>query len=277
MSQEASQSRTWGICEVFRAAWKGKMQAMGIFFAFIILRFILAVVTAEGFWSKVIGPYTYWISVNLPATAVAAWLFIGLCWTNLNILRKGQVSGRELFSRGDRVLAYLGKMLIESPLVALPLLPGLFLGKGKLQLTALNQSIQVSFSHPWGELLEGHLAALVIALCLIGFIGTIYLAARFAFSTLLIVDRKLGPIQALKASWYLTRGQTLSLIGFFLLALLFNVAGALCLVVGLLLTLPLTWLAFVAIYLKCSGETLEPADKPAPNEEGETLELEGAA
>ena len=75
-------------------------------------------------------------------------------------------------------------------------------------------------------------------------------AVRLQFATYLIVDKNLGPIEALKTSWKLTHGNTWNLFFFGLLLGLINILGVLCLVVGLFITVPLGMVATTFVYRK---------------------------
>lgn len=63
-----------------------------------------------------------------------------------------------------------------------------------------------------------------------------------------IVDKNMGPIESLKASRALTKGVRWQLFCFGVLLVLFNLAGLLCLVVGLLFTIPVTYIASAYVY-----------------------------
>ena len=78
----------------------------------------------------------------------------------------------------------------------------------------------------------------------------IILAVRLQYATYLIVDKNLGPIEALKTSWKLTRGNTWNLFFFGILLGLINILGVLCLVVGLFVTVPLGMVATTFVYRK---------------------------
>ena len=78
----------------------------------------------------------------------------------------------------------------------------------------------------------------------------IIFAERLQFATYLIVDKNLGPIEALKTSWKLTHGNTWNLFFFGLLLGLINILGVLCLVVGLFITVPLGMVATTFVYRK---------------------------
>lgn len=73
-------------------------------------------------------------------------------------------------------------------------------------------------------------------------------ALGLSFATYLVIDRAKGPIEALKESWHITYGHKWQL---FLLALVIigiNVLGLLALVVGLLVSIPVSWLAVTHAY-----------------------------
>ena len=85
-------------------------------------------------------------------------------------------------------------------------------------------------------------------------------AIRFQFFGYLIVDRNLGPVEALKKSWAITKGATWDLAMFSVLLMLINMLGLLALVVGLLITAPISLLAMAFIYRKLLGsQTPQPS------------------
>ena len=85
----------------------------------------------------------------------------------------------------------------------------------------------------------------LIALVLPG----IYLATRLQFYRFLIVDNQsMGPVEALKKSMEMTKGHFWKLLGFMVVIILFNILGALLLLVGLLITIPVSVLASTYLY-----------------------------
>jgi len=96
--------------------------------------------------------------------------------------------------------------------------------------------------------IAGGLIALVGFILLI--IPGVILAVRLQYATYLVVDKNLGPIEALKTSWKLTRGNTWNLFFFGILLGLINILGLLCLVVGLFITVPLGMVATAFVYRK---------------------------
>lgn len=90
----------------------------------------------------------------------------------------------------------------------------------------------------------------------------IYVALRFGFFVTAIVDRNLGPIEALKYSYRITTNNTLSLFGLFILSMLIGIAGAVALLVGLLVAIPVVTLALSVAYrfLQYGPEALRVTD-----------------
>lgn len=94
-------------------------------------------------------------------------------------------------------------------------------------------------------------------LVMIGFIllvipGIIFLV-RFSYYMYFIVDKNMGPVDALTKSWEITKGNTLLLIGFVLALFLINVVGALLILIGLLVTIPLSMVSAAYVYRKLSS------------------------
>lgn len=79
-------------------------------------------------------------------------------------------------------------------------------------------------------------------------------AIKYCFSIYLAIDKKMKPMEAIKRSGEMTQGIKWELLIFWLTMLGLNILGALLLMVGLLVTVPVTGLAFIHIYRK-----LEPA------------------
>jgi len=78
----------------------------------------------------------------------------------------------------------------------------------------------------------------------------IILAVRLQYATYLIIDKNLGPIEAIKTSWRITRGNTWNLFFFGIILGLINILGILCLLVGLFITVPLGMVATTFVYRK---------------------------
>jgi uncharacterized membrane protein len=86
-------------------------------------------------------------------------------------------------------------------------------------------------------------------------------AVRLQFAPYLVIDRGLGPIEALKESTRITKGHSWQLLALMGLILLINLLGVLALLVGLLVTIPLSYLAIAHAYrtLEHSASEVVPA------------------
>ncbi len=100
--------------------------------------------------------------------------------------------------------------------------------------------------------------AIVLGLLLL-IVPGIMLALMFLFSSFMVIDRELDPIEAMKESARITYGYRFELLFLMLILLALNVLGVLALGLGLLVSIPVSTLALVHAY-----RTLElKAKKPS--------------
>jgi uncharacterized membrane protein len=83
----------------------------------------------------------------------------------------------------------------------------------------------------------------------------------FSMALPLIVDRNLGPIDALTESWKLTEGNRVNIFIFGLIAFGLAIAGMCACGLGLLLVAPVGWIAYLYIYLRLTGQPVAPAGR----------------
>lgn len=95
------------------------------------------------------------------------------------------------------------------------------------------------------------ISGVIIVIGLILFIipGIIF-AFRLQFAKYLVIDKEMGPVDAIQKSWNITRGITWNLFLFSLLIILINILGFIALLVGLFITIPLTMIANAFVYRK---------------------------
>jgi hypothetical protein len=116
-----------------------------------------------------------------------------------------------------------------------------------------------------GDLFKGfnYFLATLVASILIGlftFVGFVLLfipglvvAAMYKFTYLFIVDKRMDFWQAMQASHAVVRRDYFGFVMFLILAFLVNVLGFCCLIVGLLVTVPLTFAAITVAYSEIVG------------------------
>jgi len=82
----------------------------------------------------------------------------------------------------------------------------------------------------------------------------VILAAGLSMSVPVVVDRNLGPIDALSESWKITDGSKANLFIFWLIAVGLTLAGMCACGVGLLLVAPILSIAWFYVYLRLTGQ-----------------------
>ena len=103
---------------------------------------------------------------------------------------------------------------------------------------------------PFWRFVGAHiLSAILIVLGLVAFvIPGIMIAVGLSFVPYLVVDRGLGPIKAMQESWRITNGHKWPLFLLILAMVGLNLLGAIALVVGILVAIPVTMIAFTHAY-----------------------------
>jgi uncharacterized membrane protein len=112
-------------------------------------------------------------------------------------------------------------------------------------------ALHLFFKYLAGTILYGLIVAGGTLLLIIP--GIIW-AIKFQYYSYFIVDKGLGPIEALKASSTITKGVKWDLLLFGLLLFCINLLGLLCLVVGLFVTVPTTMLAYTFVYRRLESQ-----------------------
>lgn len=83
----------------------------------------------------------------------------------------------------------------------------------------------------------------------------IIFSIKLQFYEYYIVDKKMDAVDSLKASWEITKGVKWNLFLLGILLGLINILGLLCLIVGLLITVPLTMVANAWVYRKLLSQS----------------------
>lgn len=83
-------------------------------------------------------------------------------------------------------------------------------------------------------------------------------AFKYSLVTYFVVDKGLGPVEALKQSGIATQGAKWNLFLLGLLVLFLNLAGLLALLVGFLVTVPITLIAYAYVYRTLTANIVQP-------------------
>lgn len=101
----------------------------------------------------------------------------------------------------------------------------------------------------WRYLAVCFLGSIPVVLGLILFIVPgVIIALAFSFAGILVIEKGMGPVEALKESVRLTRGHRFELFKLAVATLILNIVGFCALLVGLFVTVPISQLAFIHAY-----------------------------
>jgi len=130
-----------------------------------------------------------------------------------------------------------------------------FADNAKGELRDLFSQIHLFFKYLLGSICYGLIVALGMILLIVP--GIIW-AIKFQFYGYLIIDKGMGPIQAIKESGKITYGAKTDLFLFNLALVGINILGALALIIGLFATIPTSMVAFAYVYRKLQTQA-QPA------------------
>lgn len=183
-----------------------------------------------------------------------AFIFFGLFSATLNVISKTLTTEGELWFL--QIVFTLANYALNAVFSAGVLMMGAKCARGMV------------FS--WKEMFEhfDQLFPLIIAGILVGIMQIvgyillilpgIYVGIACAFTTLIIVDQKLGPIEAIKASFRLTHSSVENfflLIAIWVVFVLIILVSCIPLLIGLVWTLPMGVIAFGIVYRELRGES----------------------
>lgn len=142
------------------------------------------------------------------------------------------------------VWKYFASSMLSGLITALPLMAGVVVS---LVLLVSTGSIVLSE----GEPVAGHEAqfAIAMAVMLVALVFSMYFGVRYSMSRLAVLDGS-DIVESLSRSTKLTDGRKWHLVLFLLALVALNLLGLIAFVVGLLITVPISVIAYSHIYLK---------------------------
>ena len=167
--------------------------------------------------------YTNYFS-NLTNLVFSTFLSLGLIRISLRLINKKSVEYKHFFNNwrlfGKFMLASILKsLIIVSPIIILIIITSL---------------LNIQKDVIWAT------GIIVVWLC-------IYLAVSLQFVEYLIVDKDTSIIDSLKRSIFLSKGVKIRLIVIFLMLIILNLVGLSLLLLGLIITIPVTWLVIAIV------------------------------
>jgi uncharacterized membrane protein len=166
---------------------------------------------------------------------------------------------------GNYVLLTLVSFLLSSvPFIQGSLIAGFHIYTMK-KLTGRSRAEFADLFKGFNVFVPALVASLLIGLfTFVGFllliIPGLVIAAMYKFTYLFIVDKRMGFWEAMQASHAVVRKDYFGFTMFLIVAFLVNVLGFLCLIVGLLVTVPMTIAAITIAYQEIVGFEPQTAD-----------------
>ena len=143
-------------------------------------------------------------------------------------------------------LAFIYGILVEGPVQYGVTFAFLKAARGdKLEI----KDMFAAFKNYWNAVLASLFVGVIIIIGLVLLIvpGIIF-ACKLAFTPYLVVDRKMGVMEAIEESWRMTGGHAWKVFFIGLLAIPICIAGLLCFIVGIIISIMLVSLAFASLY-----------------------------
>lgn len=118
------------------------------------------------------------------------------------------------------------------------------------------ENLFTNFKPYWRVLGASLLVGLITGLgLLLLIVPGFYWALRYQMTVNLIIDKNLSIGDAMRQSASLTQGKKMSLLGFDFVCLGIIILGAICLGVGILVAIPVVWLAGIVVYRQLGQPT----------------------
>lgn len=237
--------KDFSIKELVRYGWETYKRNPGIVIGASVLYIVFSVVVpnvvssaSESFSGGAAAGLG--IILYIAAWAVSLVVQIGYTKAFLNLHDGKSARVADLFTQYHLFWKYLGTSILVNLIVAGPIMVVGILG-AILSMSAANDVI---FS-----------VAMTLSIMLI--IPAIYFSIRYGFAMLVTVDRGSGPVEALKQSSAMTVGVKWRILLFWLAMAGLNILGVLALIIGLIVTIPITFIAYLHLYRRLSGDTVE--------------------
>jgi len=143
-------------------------------------------------------------------------------------------------------LAFIYGILVEGPVQYGVTFAFLKAARGdKLEI----KDMFAAFKNYWNAVLASLFVGVIIIIGLVLLIvpGIIF-ACKLAFTPYLVVDRKMAVMEAIEESWRMTGGHAWKVFFIGLLAIPICIAGLLCFIVGIIISIMWVSLAFASLY-----------------------------
>lgn len=240
----------FSIKEAFLFGWHTVRAHSGLVFQVVLT--LLAIQIVQAIVGKTLEHTALGALASVVLGVGGAVVGIGATVISLRLAAHAHTSYNDLIPPWGIIWRFVVAGIAAGVIIVLPLL-----GAGVLALITglLSLASFVSFSEggTLAPLAAGAAQLIATGLLLaVGAAGSIYLAVRYSMVRYAVIDHA-GVRGSLHKSWRMTQGVMWKLLLFVLAALVLNLLGAIPFGLGLLITLPVTMIAFAHVYLKLKG------------------------
>ena len=183
---------------------------------------------------------------------VSPLMSMGIIKVALKLCRGEKPAFEDLFSSVQLIPSYLGATILFMLMLGVVFAVGFILS---LIISAIGFAVLFTgdVSTGVGLMLVAFLIALFIVL-----VPTTIAWLIFGFYPYFIVDKRMGPVEALQASMRATKGSRMALLGLAVVSFLIVIAGLLCFIVGVIVATPVVFLAWALAYRRLAAHA-EPS------------------
>lgn len=215
--------KTFSIREAFRFGWKEFKKAPWVYIGVaVVIGFINSLGRVE--------------NMGIVASVVGIAASLGVIKITLNAVDGKKPEMNDLFSQWNLFWKYLGMTLL---LLAMIVIPVIVIG---LIVLSMAHMAVVSPDLSPSPILFVIIAAMVVIIFMIGL--------RYMFTPYLVVDKNMKIMESFRKSSAMTKGYRWKLLGMMFFGLLINLLGVIALVVGVLITMMVTYIAQAYVYRK---------------------------
>ncbi|MBP7831764.1 MAG: DUF975 family protein [Candidatus Pacebacteria bacterium] len=217
--------KTFSIREAFRFGWKEFKKAPWVYIGVaVVIGFINSLGRVE--------------NLGIVASVVGIAASLGVIKITLNAVDGKKPEMNDIFSQWNLFWKYLGMTIV---MLLMLLIPFIVIGIIVMSLTMpiitlISPGLTPS---PWLFVI---LAAMIVIVFMI--------ILRYMFAPYLVVDKNMKIMESFKKSSAMTKGYRWKLLGMMFFGLLINLLGVIALVVGVLITMMVTYIAQAYVYRK---------------------------
>ena len=231
----------FSIKEAIVFGWKTLRKHSGLMLGVVLTLFALQVMT--DIVERTLQGTATGFAASIMLGIVGVVLGCGATLISLKLAKGEAAQYRDIVPDIKTVWRYFCSSFLSGLIAALPLMAG-----GFVAFIILAATGSISFSEgPW----QGSPAAVAVAVVImaVALAATIYLALRYSMARMAVLEEG-EIIGSIRRSTTLTRDRIGHLFLFVLALIGINILGLLVLVVGLLVSVPVSMLAFAHVYLK---------------------------